>query len=1006
MSSLFLPNPCLLGILLCISTHDGNHLVFHYPPKPGYFGYRPVPLRNSSIDQAKAYSDSSSESSSTEEEEEEEDEAEWDDEFGKGGQRSGRNKSEDKESDEDSSSSTEANATADYEGNEEAFSERSIMDDERRSEPKNDTADDALRGRRSRGSQMGLNTRPISKSNRNYSISSVEEARRDPASPRIRTPMMSASVVSGSNINGNEAASAGLTRSVLSNYTAAQPNVGAMANSMASLTSSIQRSGSGGSSGWKRRHLRRRKRIHKVKKLFGFDLDFLADIVCPPKALCNNRFELTVEDTAFLGLPIHIGEDGNWRPTHHHHRHHHGGQKGEAGRSRSKRSRSSLGSQAEGLDSEESGLDEKNEDANREDLEAGVSEDGRRSKDADQGGQDEDEDDCPMYLFNLVFVMNPPVDEYNYRTDEMYYYVISRLTLLLRYEQQKSNYVWKESSDITRLKEEAMSLGLSVKKQWNYIVEKSSLARVIKQTYMAMKNSEIVNVEINGKFNSFQIPITTEFSAIPPAHTRLLPGSTLSSISPFNGMMMDPVSNPGFHPPKDELTVYFALLLLDDPESIVQDIKAKKDSLIANFIRMIKPSESLIKLSALSGLTLNDVKLFASHLVYWRRAKAILPLTPRNIYVVSPIAPMDDVYSDSVKFRQAFPNLPPLTDILSLISTNSDRPHPINSIIPSRDHRDLYMRAISWLAKRGYLTQLYTFLWVKITKQIKIKVDEEVEIERKRRESMKKKKDFNILASPKNARKLKHMPSGKRRSHRSLNRGDLSEEGTGLSLDEFSADEDRSESVGQKLPKHGVEQDDENPEGVGRSDTNDQAIIDSEDEEDERVNRQGAKSGGSLTGSTKYREFRRDSGLREKALNTDNTTKKSAGARRPDMGEKPWLNRSQSTGSGSREMDSMSSTFGTSRSSLAGAPIQFEEEEEEDTILTDPESATALERRWIAKCVESKPLETVNLFYKLLKFMNGQNPLELVILKENVSRQDVRKMLSLMHEHVVVSRHW
>ena len=43
-TSLLLPNPCLLGIVFTIATHDGNHLVFHYPPKPNEFGFQATPL--------------------------------------------------------------------------------------------------------------------------------------------------------------------------------------------------------------------------------------------------------------------------------------------------------------------------------------------------------------------------------------------------------------------------------------------------------------------------------------------------------------------------------------------------------------------------------------------------------------------------------------------------------------------------------------------------------------------------------------------------------------------------------------------------------------------------------------------------------------------------------------------------------------------------------------------------------------------------------------------------
>lgn len=43
-SSLLLPNPCLLGIVFTIATHDGNQLVFHYPPKPNEYGFQATPL--------------------------------------------------------------------------------------------------------------------------------------------------------------------------------------------------------------------------------------------------------------------------------------------------------------------------------------------------------------------------------------------------------------------------------------------------------------------------------------------------------------------------------------------------------------------------------------------------------------------------------------------------------------------------------------------------------------------------------------------------------------------------------------------------------------------------------------------------------------------------------------------------------------------------------------------------------------------------------------------------
>lgn len=86
--------------------------------------------------------------------------------------------------------------------------------------------------------------------------------------------------------------------------------------------------------------------------------------------------------------------------------------------------------------------------------------------------------------------------------------------------------------------------------------------------------------------------------------------------------------------------------------------------------------------------------------------------------------------------------------------------------------------------------------------------------------------------------------------------------------------------------------------------------------------------------------------------------------------------------------------------------IQFEEEEEEDTVLLEPEVCSALERRWIAKLVEGQPTEIVNLFYKVLKHMNGRNAAEVFLMQENISRHDFKKLLDALGESIVSVRHW
>ncbi|GMM29807.1 Npr3 protein [Martiniozyma asiatica (nom. inval.)] len=729
-SSLFLPNPCLLGIILTVSTHDGNQLVFHYPPQPSEYGFQPTPLDSQVLDN---------------------------------------------DNDDYSSSSDE-----------ESF----INDD-----------DSFYRRHSFSGSSESIVSGHASGYSTGKSFGSLEGRY---ASGRDILDLMEER-------DKRKLRKAEKRQMKLADYK------GSVSTRESELKSPI----------------REDKKEYKIEKLFTFDPDFIAEIGTPPKALCNTRFELTVEDMVFLGLPIRIGDDGRWRPS----------KKMATKKSASTRRRSSK----------------------EENYNVTVDNHENISDKKMQGTSDDDEGrDNGMYQFHLMFVMNPPVVEYNHRINQMFHYIISRLSLLLRYEQDKHNYVWEESQKILKMKEDLVHLPINA--QWDQIIEKTSLGKLMYQIFNSVSKSEILNVEINGRARSFQIPIRSEFKSLPPRHLDLPEGSTLFSISPFSEPSLESQSNSE----TENITIaQFALILLDNTDNIIRDIRVENNSIFASFIRMIKPSESLSRLSILSGLDIQEVTLFANHLVYWRRAKVILPLSSRNIYVISPLAPIKNICKDTSIFNKDFPALPSITTFLSMISSISNaKPKPISVIIPSKDHREVYLDALSWLLKRGYIIQLCTFIYLKISKDIKIQVEEEIEME------VKKAQKTNYRAR------------------------------------------DRMESE------------------------------DEESSSDVEVD---------------------NTALR----NTDNT------AHNQD-----------------------------SKLKKTGFQIRFEEDEEEDTILLDPEYSTALERRWIAKLVSEKPPEVVNLFYKLLKYMNGRFCLELFILQEGVSRGDIKKLYEVMGDSLVTVRHW
>jgi len=47
--------------------------------------------------------------------------------------------------------------------------------------------------------------------------------------------------------------------------------------------------------------------------LFGYSSEFLAGLLCPQRSLCHQKFELLVDDLAFLGHPVCAEADGGWR---------------------------------------------------------------------------------------------------------------------------------------------------------------------------------------------------------------------------------------------------------------------------------------------------------------------------------------------------------------------------------------------------------------------------------------------------------------------------------------------------------------------------------------------------------------------------------------------------------------------------------------------------------------------------------------------------------------------
>ncbi|KAF7999301.1 hypothetical protein HF325_005977 [Metschnikowia pulcherrima] len=203
-----------------------------------------------------------------------------------------------------------------------------------------------------------------------------------------------------------------------------------------------------------------------------------------------------------------------------------------------------------------------------------------------------------MSMFHLVFIMRPPDIERNFRVDEMFYNVTSKLSLVLRYEQQKHDYVWNEVRQILRLKEEFRSDAQIAGSMTQHLTQKSAFCKLI--------------------------PLKMEFHSLPDQTVPYIPGLCLSSTINCLGSaglvntgetarysnnnlmelllgMAAPAENAEPDADDDDANsddiVYLALLLWDDPDAIIRDIKAEPTLAIARFVRMLTPTESLLKIA-------------------------------------------------------------------------------------------------------------------------------------------------------------------------------------------------------------------------------------------------------------------------------------------------------------------------------------------------------------------------------------------------------------------------
>ncbi|KAG0170594.1 Nitrogen permease regulator 3 [Apophysomyces sp. BC1034] len=420
--------------------------------------------------------------------------------------------------------------------------------------------------------------------------------------------------------------------------------------------------------------------------IFNIDVSFLADTLAPKLPLCDRKFQLSMDDLVFVGHPVSLtttvetnhNDDGNntiiSSPT----------------------------------------LPPSSSTATATTITSPSLPVSRRRPSTAMAGVDNDDDDdkhlttsSHMTLFHVVFVMSPPDLELNQQVDAIYTHVAVRYAAALRYEQLRCGYVQEEIEKVLALKEDAFNKGTPYGQVMHEILRESSLARDIKQIYKAISMNTAAHIIINDFIDlSLQIPT---FGVNASAAESMADASTYAigrTRDYYYASLMDIYGMGGYeYDDYPVLCPYHTLLLLEDPEEVLKNMPLDASPTLVQLVQILTPTQSLQELHLLLDCSLAQMYRLAAHLIYWRKAKLIHTIHARNRYVVSPQAKLNDLSSLDADFKMHIPNLD-LPTLLSQLSIAK----PLHMVAPSKELRNQYLEAITYLLRKDLVIQLHMFL--------------------------------------------------------------------------------------------------------------------------------------------------------------------------------------------------------------------------------------------------------------------------------------------------------
>ncbi|KAH8884034.1 hypothetical protein GQ53DRAFT_830227 [Thozetella sp. PMI_491] len=440
----------------------------------------------------------------------------------------------------------------------------------------------------------------------------------------------------------------------------------------------------------------------------GFPTKDLESILTPARAYHKRLFQVSLDPLHCVSYPIYVPENGVWKKKKKH--------REEAAKSK-----------------------KEDEDVTPADGDSAAPNGDSKALDADQvevrdmakpigkSGEEGEDKKSSMTMFNLVFFLNPKKHEAKDLVDVLFSQIIKKINKVYKYCQQRSDFVWKESKRILALKDKAREEKTRMSLLWNEILSASSLAASMQDLYEAVSQNKIAALQLDTPegtvAHSVQIHRPFHISDLPQDGDSNANGLWLTTANAF--LDDEVLEEPGYRDKN------FAILLMEDEKKIVTELQSDPDETsmaMVEFVRHCKATLSFHQVASQSSniLTLAQVRRFAEHFIFWRRAIAIPPLHGRDMYIVSPNCDLKKLPQATAQWARAFPLAPALPNFLAELSI---APRPYKAYCPGKAHRPLYMAMLGWLVRGGWVTQLCTFAYVVVWPEIVYEVEHEMEAE-------------------------------------------------------------------------------------------------------------------------------------------------------------------------------------------------------------------------------------------------------------------------------------